>query len=147
MLAYLLLPLAALAQEPQLIEVRDRVPATFVPVGEIKSQYYQPPPKAEQVAVKKLAEEWVNRRAASKWRSSGFDYVGMFTGSPADGLEPDKFAVYRMKFVGSPNIAKEIQTDMLFYARGKDLVWPPEQWAKYKPPPGQMMAVVRQKIK
>jgi len=128
------------AQEPRaLVERSQPIPPVFTSAKEAKQ-----PTTADKEAVRKMAAEWVKRRAtAAKWKASGFNFVGEFTGSPADNIQRAKYAVYRMTFEKSPEVGRERQADMLFYASGKQLVWPPEQWSRERPPPGQMNAAIR----
>lgn len=111
--------------------------------------YFQSRPEAkapksyESESVRKYAADWINRRATSKsWKAGKWEFLGMLDGRPADELPGGSYQVYRLKFEKSPDLGKQYQSDMLFYGQGKELIWPPEQWARDKAPPGQNNAAV-----
>lgn len=102
------------------------------------------PTAADSAVVKKAATAWIDRRAnEDKWKSNSFLFVGTLAGRPADELPKTRYDVYKMTFSVSPQVGSEPQGDMLFYAKGKDLIWPPEQWSRLRPPPGQNLSAVR----
>lgn len=142
---FLVVPLVAcMADEgPRLIDISRPTPATFNAVGEAKA-----PPAADQTAVRKMAGDWIKIRATEKgWKSGGFAFIGELIGRPADDLMGGRYSVYRMTFKSPPHIGGEIQTDLLFYAQGKELLWPPETWPRQgKTPPGQNLSVIREGI-
>lgn len=137
--ALLLTPLLAFSQNAKLLEVERIAPPIFTPAKETKA-----PSFTEQQAVKKEATYWVGRRAKDKtWKPGKFEFIGTFRGRPADKLEREDYAVYRLRFITSPNVGNQVQADMLFYARGKELLWPSDQWPRDDAPPGQMQAAIR----
>lgn len=118
-------------------------PPTFTPGKEAKQ-----PAAADSSKIKKAAKEWIDRRAKStNWKAKDFRFVGTLFGRPADELPKTRYDVYRMTFSVSPRIGQEPQNDLLFYGKGSELVWPPEQWSKTSPAPGQMISAIRTHIK
>lgn len=102
------------------------------------------PSAASTASIKKAATAWIDRRAKdSKWKSKSFQFAGTLAGRPADELPKTRYAVYKMTFSVSPQVGSEPQGDMFFYAKGKDLIWPPEQWSRERPPPSQNLSAVR----
>ncbi len=122
---------------------QDQLPTKFTPAKDVKKK----PPAAEQSEIRKQAAEWIGKRATVKrWKPRRFEYAGEFYGRPADDHPRGDYAIYRFTFQTSPEVGREPQADMLFYAQGKELIWPPEQFSRTRPPPGQMMALIRDKV-
>jgi hypothetical protein len=81
---------------------------------------------------------WVKKRTTVKdWKPGRFEFLGELHGRPADEFKPGVFAVYRLSFATSPRVGVDPSNELIVYGQRGSMVWPPEQWSRTKPAPGQ----------